>query len=229
MEMQNILHNLQHENNSLVREVAELQNQTDSDNQPAGSNQVQAPIGANGDTLIFRPDETLETDVTSVYGANYNLQKKVKKFVSVIENLNRTIDKLRLDVAILKETNSKLASPEVNNIVEQKVQAGVKKNISAEKRRSMVNWYKHNQNGFLDYAFFADWGVYPVRVKGKNVIRKGDIEIIAHSNAEFKRGHIKYELTPEQVYQGDFHICGETKSGIYVIGSGMKDSKYLKY
>jgi hypothetical protein len=45
-------------------------------------------------------------------------------------------------------------------------------------------------------------GVYPVRVKGKNVIKKGEIEIMARSNPEFSRGHIKYELNPDDVFMG---------------------------
>lgn len=177
----------------------------------------------------------------------------------VVDKSDETTDKLNVvelkdnEIAELKSKNKKTVNDAKEalyqrdkKIVELEQQLAQKNNIPAGMspkeykskmkteqriayRKDLVVYYEENHNDFVDYVFFNNWEMYPVRVKGKNVIKKGDIEIMSKTNSEFARGHVKGMLSADDVIKGRFHITKKTKSGIHVIGKGMTEAKLMKW
>ncbi|MFW6046835.1 MAG: hypothetical protein ACOCP4_03485 [Candidatus Woesearchaeota archaeon] len=171
-----------------------------------------------------RNDEPDDENLESIINEKDDEIKKVKD-----ENFS-----LKLDIQELRKENvSKNSEPQNNPKKQpntQKSEKQIKNEERINRRKKLVEIYKGH---YLDMKFFRVWGnMIPVRVKGKNAFKKGDVEILSKNNEEFSRGHIKYELNELGIYDGGFRIVKTNQKGIYVrdvLGNCMKEPKFMKY
>ncbi|WP_135604086.1 hypothetical protein [Methanococcoides sp. NM1] len=164
-----------------------------------------------------------------------NVDEPKDNEIAKLKNKNKTLfeeakEALRQRDERIAELEQQLADK--NNVPEGMNPKECERKMKTEQRiayrKDLVAYYESNRMNF-DYAFFNNWKMYPVRVKGKNMIKKGDIEIMSKTNSEFARGHVKGELPPNDVIKGCFHITKKTKAGICVIGAGMKEEKLMTW
>ncbi|ATU08034.1 hypothetical protein [Methanohalophilus portucalensis] len=208
-----------------------------------GNNGVAYLNNGTGNNFSGTPPNNMNTpnDFGNEYDSHGNEKSDDENLESQLMEKDKEIKKLEAEKFSLQMTHQKRIEEYAKKVSElqnkSKEQPNTQKSETQKKNEERINRRKKlakKYNGeYLDMNFFKKWGnMIPVRVKGKNAVKKGDIEILSKNNEEFSRGHIKHKLNEYHIYACGFAIVNYTPQGIYVrdiLENGMKEKKLMKY
>lgn len=174
--------------------------------------------------LGLEDGETPKSLITSLRAENSALLAKSK---SVITTLRETVRTLNTEKRVLENEVATLRS--MPSVKPRSV--GTKSPSKLQiARMKLVVVVQNELGGHFTFDVFEAWGMYPYRVKGNKLFKKGDVEILSPRDREVtgRAGHAK-PLSPNAVWDCGFCIEKVNKKSIVVNGSGLAEPKTLMF